>query len=105
MSNASDRAHARATVTTLSSLGNKVVAYLGDQGAVETVGYIDQIADYAGVDGQTVETQHAVSLLVEDVGTPRRGDRVTDENGTVWSLLDVQPDDDPQIAVWSVERR
>ena len=105
MSTLSARNEARAALAALSQLGARVVRYTGDQGDIETVGYIDQEGDYIGIEGQTPEFRNIVSLLVEDVGTPRRGDLVLDEDGIEWSLLDQIPGPDPFVTDWTVERR
>jgi len=105
MSNLSDQNAARAVIASLANSGDKIVSYTGDNGEIEAVGYIDQEMDYAGTDGQTPLRRHVVSLLVEEVGEPRRGDRVTDEDGAVWTLLDHLPSADRRVTDWTVQRR
>lgn len=105
MSNASASNEAKAAIATLATLGEKIVSYTGEGGTVETVGYIDQEEEYIGVDARTAERRRVVSLLVEDVPNPRRGDRVTDEAGAVWELVARLPSDDPYVVSWLVEIR
>lgn len=105
MSNEFARNQARAEISILAKLGAQITHYTGDGGQIDAVGYIDQEQDYAGLDGQTVATRDVVSLLVEEVGSPRRGDHVTDEDGVVWTLIDRVPSSDPLVIDWTVQRR
>ena len=105
MSNAIERIRARSTVQALAELGNKVVSFTGAEGAVSTVGYIDQVADFLIMETQMTEKRYQVTLLPEDVGDPHRNDTVTDEDGNVWSLTEQLRSNDPFVIIWGVERK
>lgn len=105
MSNASAKNEARAAIAMLAALGDKIVSYRGSAGVITTNGYIEKAADFFGNDVPVADARFIASLLVEDVGEPHKGDRVTDEDGTEWTLLEEIPGDDPWVTDWTVERR
>lgn len=104
MSTASAKNEARAVIAMLASQGGKITSYRGDADDITTTGLFDKEADFLGGDVTVSDDRYVVSLLVEDVGTPHRGDRVTDEDGIEWTLLEEQPGIDQWITDWTVER-
>lgn len=105
MSNASARNEARAVISILAELGDSIVSYIGDDGEISTVGYMDKESEFLIGDARTSADMTVLSLLAEDVPNPKRGDRVIDEDGGAWKLLDSLPSDDPHVIVWSVQVR
>ena len=104
MSNADSSAHARAVIGPLATLGDKIVSYRGADGDVTTTGYIEEAPDFLGLDVVTFDPRYVATLLVEDVGSPHSGDRVTDEDGAEWTMLD-EIDRRAGFTDWTVERR
>jgi len=104
MSTAFAQSEARANIAMLAAIGGKVTQYTNAAGAVSTVGYIDKEGDAFGGDATVSDTRYIVSLLIEDVGAPCRGDRVTDEDGVAWVLREERPGDDPYVTDWVIER-
>lgn len=104
MSTALAQAQARTVVAEAAKLGSKITIYTGSAGAVATVGYIDRVTDLFGGEITSPDARYLAVMLVQDVGEPCRGDRVTDEDGGVWTLLEEQ-DSDGLVADWTCEKK
>lgn len=103
MSNTYAKATAREIVVACAELGNKIVSFTGGAGLTATTGFIDKTINSIGLDVPVGDRRNVAALLVEDVGTPSRGDTVTDEDGADWTLTEELDHDDAWVAYWSVE--
>lgn len=103
MSNAAARTFARDTITALADLGDQITTFTGIGGAVDTVGYIDDAPDIFGGEVLTMDPRQVATLLIEDVGSPSRGDTVTDEEGVNWELVE-EMDRRAWVTDWTVQR-
>lgn len=105
MSTATAKAEARAIMVGVASLGNEIVSFRGGAGLVTTIGYIERVDDFFDGDATIVDARYVASLLVADVGEIHRGDRVIDEDGAEWTLLEEQANGDGFVTDWTCEAR
>lgn len=105
MSNAQAMIDARAAMEMVATLGGEIVSYRGGNGVVPTTGVLDQGGSFIDVDVTISAPGYLVRLLIEDVGSPHRGDIATDEDGTEWELLEEVAAEDQWTTVWTVQKR
>ena len=105
MSTASAKNEAKACVAMLAELGNKIVSFRGGAGLVATTGFIDRADDLFGDETAMNDARYMATLLVEEVADVHRGDIVTDEDGTEWTLLTELPQGSDFTVDWTCERK
>ena len=103
MSDAAEKARATAVVMALATLGNAVHIYDNGAEAIAVTGYIEQEGEPFGGEVTVSDLHFIATLLVDEVGQPKRGDTITDEASKVWILREERPNDDPWTTDWVVQ--
>jgi len=82
------------------------ITYIGVSLAeIKTPAIIENTFDLLEQPVSNSAAQYAISLLVEDVGVPNRGDTVIENDGTRWVLAEELPQSDQWVTEWAARRR